>query len=248
MVNFLWLLPLVFLALWQYPQIEIWPETWLDLVTYAPYAIAGLGILIAFWLNRLQPILILLTIVLLNVGVDYFFDSNPLGFTAQILFPVFSILLPLNLVMWLLFPERGVHNKIYVISLVNLFLVQILFLFWYIENVPYNLVEILSQKVVFQGHILDLLIIPLVASILAWLFLVIKNAVSVQVKALDTTVIFVLLLMVIGLNDFETSGALAWMSAISALMIVLSAIFGSYQAANDPAKAKVAAKAKRIKQ
>ncbi len=231
MIHFLWLFPLIFLALWQYPQIDNWPKAWLDLVFYSPYVIAGLGIFISLWLNRIQPILILLTLILLNIAVGYFFGSQHLGLTAQILYPVFTILLPLNLLVWLLLPERGLYGKTYVGSLLGLFLVQVLFVFWYVETMPSDLINFLSQPVLLNNHAINLPMISVVVSILVWVVLVVKNSLSYQRKVLDTAVIFILFLMMVGLDGFETFGVLAWVSVISALMVVLAVIFDTHHIA-----------------
>ncbi len=229
MVHFFWLLPFFVLALWQYPHIENWPDAWLVLVIYSPYVLASLGIFISFWLNRIQPAFFLLTLVFLNLAINYFFGLEDLGLTYQVLYPVLSILLSLNLLIWLFVPEKGFYSKYYVASLLSLFVVQMLFVFWYIETLPSYMIDFLSVAV--KVEVVNLPMIPLVIGVLTWMFLVIKNAMSHHIKVLDTTVIFVLLLMLFGLNSLELYGFLAWVSAISALIIILSMVFDSHHLA-----------------
>lgn len=231
MIHFLWLLPFSFLAFWQMPEIESWPEAWRALLIYSPYAIAGLGLFIAFWLNRIQPVLILLTLILLNVGLSYFFGSERMGLTAQALYPVLSLLLPLNLFVWMLFPEKGLKNKFYVLSLFSLFFLQVLFLFWYVETLPLDFIDYLAQPIPTKLTWLQMPMIPFLVSLFVALVLVIKNAMSAHVKVLDTTIVFVLILMVVGLNAFEVYGVLAWMSSIASIMLVLSIIFDAHDIA-----------------
>lgn len=227
--HYTWLLGLTAFAVWQMPSILTWPLSTQKLLPWLPYVIAGLGVFVGIFLNRLQPILILLSLVCFNIGMQYFIPAASTGLTAVTLFPVLSILLPLNLLIWLLLPERGIHDKVYVLFQLVLLIGQVYLVYWLMENLPLTYWQWISQPIEIEGF--NVSKTAFITMVTVWLILMLRNALLNQPKVLDRTVVFVLFLMGFGLNSFYQFGAIAWMSSFAATMILLSLIFDAHHIA-----------------
>ncbi len=227
--HIIWLLGLTVFAIWQMPNIPNWPLALQKLLPWLPYLIAGLGIFVSVFLNRLQPILILASLVLFNAGMQYFVPQADVSLSAITLYPVLALLLPLNLLFWLLFPERGVQDKLYVLFQLALLAAQAYFVYWVMENLPLEYWRWIASP---SGY--DSVRLPFVAMltmVAVWFLMMFRNALLSHAKVLDQTVVFVLILMAFGLNAFYQYGALAWTSAFAAVMILLSLIFDAHHIA-----------------
>ncbi|MEA3404201.1 MAG: GGDEF domain-containing protein [Pseudomonadota bacterium] len=229
--HYLWLVLLSGFAIWSSMQIATWPVSWQTLLFYAPYAVAGIGIFISVLLNRMQPILMLLTVAI-TVFALTFVPIEHKAFSVDILYPLISILLPLNILIWLLVPERGVKHNTYNIALLSLFVIQALGVYWVVQTMPFELMQHISTPVTDEeGFWVK---IPLLGSLLMILVanvLVIRLAMLQKFKVLDQVGFFVLVLMVLGLNGYVDYGVLGWLASISLLMIILSMIFDAHQIA-----------------
>lgn len=231
--HYIWLIGFSVLAFWQIEQISHWPKSIQSLLVYAPYLMAALGIFISVYLNRVQPILLLLTIAVLNFAMTYFLPANTaksdiLAVTA--FYPLLATFLPLNLLLWILVPEKGVMNKAYVLGLLALFVSQAFGFYWLMDNLPMSTILTLAQPVGTSGVTLPL--VPFLVTISVWLLIVIRNAFQDRPKVLDNTVIFVLILLAYGLNQYVSFGVLSWLSVIAAGLIILSQVFDSHQIAH----------------
>lgn len=231
--HYLWLIGFSVLAFWQVDQIAHWPKSIQSLLLYAPYLIAALGVFISIYLNRVQPIFLLLTIVVLNFAMAYFLPANTsktdvLAVTA--FYPLLATFLPLNILLWILLPEKGVMSKPYVFSLLVVFILQGFAFYWLMDNLPMSTILTLAQPVGSSGVTLPM--VPFLVTIGVWLLIVIRNAFQNTPKVLDNTVIFVLILIAYGLNQYVSFGVLAWLSAIASGLIVLSLVFDSHQIAH----------------
>ncbi|MDX1795637.1 MAG: GGDEF domain-containing protein [Hydrogenovibrio sp.] len=231
--HYIWLIGLCAVALWQLPQIQTWPKPVQTLLLFAPYVFAGIGIFISVFLNRIQPIFILLTLAALNFAMDYFFPARTQStdfLTATALFPLLTLFLPLNLLLWSIIPEKGVYSKPYTLFWLGVFLSQAYGLYWLMDNLPMATLIQISQPI--KAVELNLPMIPALVMIGVWLLLVMRNAMIEHPKVLDKSVIFVLMLLAYGLNEFGTFGVLAWLSFISVGLVVLSLVFDSHQIAH----------------
>ena len=231
--HYIWLVGFSVLAFWQIGQIVYWPKPVQTLLLYAPYIAAALGIFISVFLNRIQPIFLLLTLAVLNFAIVYFFPKNTgqtdvLAVTA--FYPLLATFLPLNLLLWILLPEKGVMSKPYVFSLLALFGLQGFGFYWLMDNLPMNVILTMAQPVGASGITLPM--VPFLVTMAVWLVIVIRNAFQDHPKVLDNTVIFVLILMAYGLNQYASFGVLAWLSSIAAGLIILSLVFDSHQIAH----------------
>lgn len=227
--HYVWLLGLLLLAFWLLPEIAGWPDAIQAVLPFAPYFVAAFGVFISLFLNRLQPVLILVSLVMLNFAIQYFLPAGAIGLTADTLFPLLSLLVPLNLILWISVPEKGVQNAFYTFGWLLLLLSQAYWVYWLMENLPLQYWAWLAKPVGIEG--IHLQMIPLVLSIIVWLGMVMRNAILPHARVLDKTLVFVLILMMSALNEFNQFGSVAWLSSIAALMIILSLVFDAHHIA-----------------
>ena len=96
-------------------------------------------------------------------------------------------------------------------------------------NLPINFVAMLNTGADIKAINLPILVV--VAIILSWLLMVLRNAYLERIDVIDKAIIFVLLLLVFGLNQLQEPYVFSWLSSVSALLIVLSIIFDSHKIA-----------------
>ncbi len=228
--HYIWLFSIVVFAIWQSTQITLWPNAWHSLLNYALYIVVAIGIFISLWLNRIQPFLVLMSIGLLNVLLSYFSVPSEMNLAAAVLFPVLSFLLPLNLLLWILLPEKGVCNKRFDVAVLSVFVIQAIAIYWLMTDLSLKWIEPLSMRIVEGSQVLQLPFAGGLMFLLAGFVLSFKLRYQ-RFKVLYHAVVVVLLLMAYGLNEFFQPGVLAWFSLISAAIIILSVIFDSHHIA-----------------
>ena len=229
--HYLWLALLSAFAIWSATLITTWPVGWQTLLFYSPYVVAGIGVFISVLLNRMQPILLLFAVTLTVFALTFVPIENK-TYSLDIIFPLMSILLPLNLLIWLLVPERGVKLNGYNLSLLTVFVVQAMGVYWVVTTLPFELVQQLSVPVSEdEGFFVKIPLFGSLMMILVVNIFIIRLAMLQKIKVLDQVALFVLLLMTLGLNGFVEYGILGWLASISLLMIILSMIFDAHQIA-----------------
>jgi len=229
--HYLWLVLLSGFAIWSAQRIADWPVGWQSLLLYAPYVIAGIGIFISVILNRIQPILMMLTITLTVLALTLL-PAEHKNYTVEILYPLITILLPLNLLLWLFVPERGVKHNAYSVLLLSFFILQAIGIYWTVSFLPFDLLSKIALPISDEEGFL--ITIPLMGSLLMILaanILLIRLAMVQKLKVLDQVTLFVLILMALGLNGIADYGILGWMASIGLLMIILSMIFDAHKIA-----------------
>lgn len=230
--HLIWLIGLTVAGIWQLYEISAWPSQIQSLLPFMPYFIASLGVFISLYLNRLQPILLFLTLVAVNFAIGYLSPEGTSllrNLSAQTLYPVIAMLLPLNLLVWSMMPERGIQDKFYLLLITFVFAAQGYGVFWVMEHLPINILAIISQPVVGADILIPM--IPLTTIIFIWLLMVMRNALSETSKILDKTVVFVLILTAVALNEFETLGAVAWLTSVASVLVLLTIVFDAHHIA-----------------
>jgi len=229
--HYTWLIILSAFAIWSSTQIASWSESIQGVLVFLPYVAIALGLFIALWLNRIQPVLILLSLGCFN-AVLFYFSSSAFGLelTEEALFPVVSILLPLNILLWIWLPEKGIFNKRLNSVVVLLFLVQVALLFWLLVGVPEEWLAILSRPVVQSSNIILLSVSAGVMFLLTLFFIVLKMNQS-SFKILYHAVFVVLVLMLVGVGQGFNLNTLAWFSTFSAIVLTLAMIFEAHRIA-----------------
>jgi diguanylate cyclase (GGDEF)-like protein len=211
--------------------IQSWPKEWLVLVEYAPYAVTLIGGFVSVWLNRIQPFLILLSVLVLNVMFWYFAPAQEVSISLSILFPIVSLLLPLNLLLWIYLPEKGVHNQLYNLSIAVLFLIQAGCVYWFMTELPLQWIEWISISIAPNLTFYHLPFASSLAFVMVGFLLSIKLGMSKQLRIFNHAMVFILLLMAFALNQYQHTGTLAWVSSIVGLIIILTLVFDSHHIA-----------------
>lgn len=230
--HYFWLLLLSGFAVWQAYQIPSWPLGWQALLDYAPYAVAAIGLFVSLLLNRMQPVFLLANLLLV-VFLMSDLVPLPLNSAAQALrFPLVSLLIPVNILLWILLPERGVKHHAYNLFLTGLLVLQGVGIYWMMQNVSLETVQFLAKPVstdldsAFNVPMVSTVVILVVANLM-----MIRLAMMRKVRVLDQVALFVLVLVAVGLNSAAQYGMLNWLISIAALMIVLSVVFDTHQIA-----------------
>lgn len=219
------------LGVWQALKIDAWPNSWLTLVFYAPYVIILVGGFVSLWLNRIQPFLILISILLANLLFAYFAPTEQISISQSVLFPVVSFLLPLNIFLWMLLPEKGVHNQSYNLLIASIFSLQAFFVYWLMTELPLQWIEFIALPVIVDASLFHLTFASAFVFLLAGFVLSMKLSALRQLRIFNHSVVFILLLMAFALNQYLDEGVLGWVSSIVAVMIILALVFDSHHIA-----------------
>lgn len=228
--HYIWLTICAVFALWQSTQIQYWSPSFQTLLLSMPYIVVAVGVFISLWLNRIQPLLILLTIGALNVVLAYFAPTMDANLTGSVVYPALTILLPVSLLLWILLPEKGLYNKRFDIFVMLLFAAQALLIYWLVTELPFHWVEKLSIPVMKER---PEWVVPFAGSLTFLLagFVLSVRLLSLPFKVLYHAFIVVMLLLFYGLNSVYEPGVLAWISTVAAILIVISVVFDSHHIA-----------------
>jgi diguanylate cyclase (GGDEF)-like protein len=85
------------------------PASLAGLGTYGPYALCVLGALIAMWFNRGRALLALLSLFIAFAGYELAMFLSGKGFASRAVFTGITLFVPLNMLLLLMLPERGIH-------------------------------------------------------------------------------------------------------------------------------------------
>ncbi|MDX1352540.1 MAG: GGDEF domain-containing protein [Thiomicrorhabdus sp.] len=183
------------------------------------------------WLNRIQPFLVLVSLLLINLLFLYFAPSEQVSIAQSVLFPVLSLMLPLNLFLWMLLPEKGVHNQAYNSLLVAIFVVQAMFIYWLMTELPLQWIEAISLPVLAESKVYQLTFASTFSFLITGFVLSLKLNQQRQLRVFNHSVVFILLLMAYALNQYTQPGVLPWVSSMAALMVILALVFDAHHIA-----------------
>lgn len=229
MKHLIWLGGLTLVALMTLDTALSERHALLNILFWLPFVIAGSAIFVSVFLNRFQPILILMTLMLLNGAVYYFMPAGSQDLTAMTLFPLVSFLFPLSMLLWILLPEKGLQNKRSVLLQMGLLVGPVIGIFAVMTTMPLHLLQWLLVPV--ETLNLNMTLPALVMFVVVAGLIVFRSAVIRHSKVLDLALLFVLLLTAIGLNQSYQAGAIAWLSSFAALMILFSLVFDAHHLA-----------------
>ena len=85
------------------------PVTLSGLGIYGPYALCLTGVLIALWFNRGRAFLTLLSLLIAFTGYRLALLDGSGSFAARAAFTGIALFVPLNILVLLVLPERGIH-------------------------------------------------------------------------------------------------------------------------------------------
>lgn len=196
---------------------------------FLPFVIGGSAIFISLFLNRLQPILIIATLMLLNVAVSYFMPAGAQDLTTLTLFPLVSLLFPFNLLLWAWLPEKGLHHKGFVFFQLALLLLEVVGVYGMMAYLPLGWWQWVSMP--FDDNAHQITLPALLAFVLVVGLQVFRSAIIRHSKVLDIALLFVLAMMAFGLDHAHQAGVIAWLSAFASLMILFSLVFDAHHLA-----------------
>ena len=231
MKHYLWLSVFFTLTVWLTFTVEWWPQNWLILVEFSPFVFGAIALFVSIWLNRIRPMLVVLCIVLANLAFAYFAPVAQESVMTSVLFPLISFLLPLNLFLWVLLPEKGVTNRSYNVFVISVISLQLVFLYWFMKELPLQWVEELSRPI---APNLEYIHLPFMG---AFTFLIAGFAISLrlqkqqQLKIFDHSTLFILLLMGFALNQHNMPGVFQLVSMLSIIIVMLTMVFDAHHIA-----------------
>ncbi|VAW47985.1 hypothetical protein MNBD_GAMMA03-365 [hydrothermal vent metagenome] len=229
--HYAWLLAVSVFAIWSSTQIRFWSESIQEVVVFLPYIAVALGVFIALWLNRIQPVLILLSLGCFNAVLFYSsFSAFGMEFTADTLFPILIVLLPLNILLWILLPEKGVFNKRLNMLVAVIFAIQAGVIYWLVVDSPEEWMYVLTTPIIKDSNLVLLSFSAGLMFLLTLFFIALKMNQS-SFKILYHAVFIVLVLMLYGINQGFNPSLLAWFSTFSAIVLTLSMIFEAHHIA-----------------
>lgn len=228
--HYTWLFGISVLAIWQAFQLDNWSENILSLLEYFPYLIIVFGVFIAIFMNRFIPILLLLFIGLLNLASSYYMPSASTNSLSSImLIALFSLLLPINIILWTWLKDKGINGTLYNLFLTTILFLQIGLVYYVMDIMPIDFIAFLKMN----GNVeyFSFPVLGLVALMLGWLAVVLKNAYIESINVIDRASVFLLILLAVAINQMAELYIFAWLSGVSALLVVLSIIFDSHKIA-----------------
>ena len=86
------------------------PPTLSGLKTLGPYVVLLLGTGMGLWFNRGRTFIALASLLVAFAGYNVALEVGPASFAARAVFTAAAILVPLNFLLALIFPERGVSH------------------------------------------------------------------------------------------------------------------------------------------
>jgi len=86
------------------------PVSLSGLTVVGPYIVLLLGAAISAWFNRSRALIMLASLLAAYAGYNLARDLGPESFALQAVFTAFAVLVPLNVLLALAFPERGVRQ------------------------------------------------------------------------------------------------------------------------------------------
>jgi len=211
--------------------MSTWPAEWLTLIGFAPYAIVLLGGFVSIWLNRIQPFMILFSLLVVNAMFAYFTPSDQVSIAQSVLFPIVSLLLPLNLFLSGFLAEKGVHNRLFNMFIFVIFVLQALFVYWFMTELPLKWIEWISLPVAEGLTDYHLSFASTLLFLVAGFFLSLKLSYDKQLRVSNHAVVFILLLMGFALNQHMHQGVFALVSSMVGLIVILSLVFDSHHIA-----------------
>ena len=105
------------------------PTSFAGFGVFAPYTVLLLGTAISLWFNRGRAFIVLLSLLIAFVGYRLALDPKSINFAGRAVFAAVAVFVPLNILLALLLPERGIsHFRNY--RWLLLLIAQILFAAW----------------------------------------------------------------------------------------------------------------------
>jgi diguanylate cyclase (GGDEF)-like protein len=228
--HYIWLLGLSLVAIWQLFSLSSWSANVLSLINYLPYLIIVFGTFISIYMNRFLPILLMTFVAILNIASSYYMPAtDAMSVSAAMLLAILPLLLPINLILWSWLPDKGINASLYNLFISLLFFLQLALIYFVMDSLPVQLIEKLNTGA--QIEFINMPTLVVVALILGWLVIVFRNAYLDTISVIDRAIVFILILLTVAINQMHQPYVLAWLSSVSALLILIAIIFDSHKIA-----------------
>ncbi|HEV8263264.1 MAG TPA: GGDEF domain-containing protein [Burkholderiales bacterium] len=105
------------------------PASFAGFAVFGPYTVLLLGAAISLWFNRGRAFIVLLSLLIAFVGYRLTHDPESISFGGRAVFTALAVFVPLNILITLLVPERGIsffHNYRWLLLLIT----QVLLTAW----------------------------------------------------------------------------------------------------------------------
>src|SRR5439155_20777132 len=86
------------------------PQSPSGLAAVGPYIVLLLGAAISGWFNRSRALIMLASLLAAYAGYTLAGELGPESFAVRAVFTAFAVLVPFNVLLSLVFPERGVRQ------------------------------------------------------------------------------------------------------------------------------------------
>ncbi len=163
------LLVAAYLAL---PKIELLNPFFQELVHYAPYAVIAFAGLLSLRFGRSRFVCVLSAIGLAYLGFSYYLKDGQDSFSAKVIFHTISILLPLNLLIFIALRERKLLSSHGVLRL-GFILLQVAIPAWVILFEQKGVLEFVTQKIFpkYYFPVMHISQLTIIIMILSFLFI-----------------------------------------------------------------------------
>ena len=128
------------------PKIALLSPFFQELVHYVPYAIIIFAGLLSLRFGRSRVVYILTVIGLAYFGFSYYLKEGQDGFSAKVIFHTVSILLPLNLLIFIALRERKLLSSHGVLRF-GFILLQVAVTVWVIQLKRKDLLKFVTQEI-----------------------------------------------------------------------------------------------------
>lgn len=227
--HLFWLLPIVGFTFWQAPYLSDWPIEWQRLLHYAPVGLAGLGIFISFYLNRIQPMMLFATLLVASLGMELLFPGHLFSQASPLFYPLFTLWLPLAWLLWAVMPEKGVKHQLYLLLCLLLLILPALGLKWGVEELGVYWVRLISEPISSDpGYWLQMPKISTIVALVVLATLLIRLSLLKTPMVLDTVMLVTYALLMYGLNQLFQPLVFDWILTLSASLILLSLVFDAH--------------------
>ncbi|KUJ71945.1 GGDEF domain-containing protein [Thiomicrospira sp. WB1] len=226
-VHLLWLFGLLIVGVWARPDRLEWPMLALQSLTWLPYLLALLSAFISLFLNRFQPILLVMALSTYCFFLSYGLPQWPTQFL--ILYPLLAFAMPCHLLLLRLLPEKGFHHFGWIVFQGLLWLTPFVVVLVGVQLLPHPDWSWLFWPVATEWiHLTWSALAITVLILLVWLA---RLAFASHRRLLDLAMPFVLVMAMMGLNSAADAATLAWWASLATLAVLLAMVFDAHHLA-----------------
>jgi diguanylate cyclase (GGDEF)-like protein len=226
-VHLLWLLGLVALGFWGQPNRVDWPDLAEQSLVWLPFILAFLTGFISLFLNRFQPIAVIVTLCAYYALLWAVLPQRVAG--AQLLLPLLALCLPVHLMVWRLLPEKGFHHLGWIGLQAVLWWLPFALILWGMMALPAPgwgwVVRPVPTEWIYLPWSGLALSVTVLLLWLAWM------AFSRHTQVLDLAMPVVLVMAVLAMNAFGQPTTLAWWVSLALLAVLLAVVFEAHHLA-----------------